>query len=199
MRLRPLLRRRRPQPAQVERPVPKTMRFARGLGWSTFLFFVVVLGAEVAGARGPRIASELQTLTGADSVSNRPLILMTAMAGLALVPFVGMMVTSFVKIAVVLSITRQAIGTQQAPPTTVITAEVDPLQSEGALLAQRLRAAGVDVEHAHFEGVTHEFFGMGAVVDKAREAVQVVRDDLGPEFRDACATETVPTKERHHP
>jgi type III secretion protein R len=46
---------------------------------------------------------------------------MTAMAGLALVPFVGMMVTSFVKIAVVLSITRQAIGTQQAPPTTVIT------------------------------------------------------------------------------
>jgi len=47
--------------------------------------------------------------------------LMSAMAGLALVPFVGMMVTSFVKIAVVLSITRQALGTQQAPPTTVIT------------------------------------------------------------------------------
>jgi type III secretion protein R len=46
---------------------------------------------------------------------------MTAMAGLALIPFVGLMVTSFVKIAVVLSITRQAIGTQQAPPTTVIT------------------------------------------------------------------------------
>jgi type III secretion protein R len=32
-----------------------------------------------------------------------------------------MMVTSFVKIAVVLSIVRQAIGTQQIPPTQVIT------------------------------------------------------------------------------
>jgi type III secretion protein R len=56
-----------------------------------------------------------------DSVANRPLLLMAALSVLALVPFVGMMVTSFVKIAVVLSITRQAIGTQQAPPTTVIT------------------------------------------------------------------------------
>ncbi len=60
-------------------------------------------------------------LVGTDSISNRPLILMVAMAALALIPFVGMMVTSFVKIAVVLSITRQALGTQQAPPTTVVT------------------------------------------------------------------------------
>lgn len=60
-------------------------------------------------------------LVGKDSIANRPLLLMAAMAVLSLVPFVGMMVTSFVKIAVVLSITRQAIGTQQAPPTTVIT------------------------------------------------------------------------------
>lgn len=60
-------------------------------------------------------------LLGRDSIANRPLILMSAMAALALVPFVGLMVTSFVKIAVVLSITRQALGTQQAPPTTVIT------------------------------------------------------------------------------
>ena len=60
-------------------------------------------------------------LMGQDSIANRPLLLMFAMAVLALIPFVGMMVTSFVKIAVVLSLTRQAIGTQQAPPTTVIT------------------------------------------------------------------------------
>lgn len=54
-------------------------------------------------------------------VANRPLLLLGAMAGLALVPFVLIMVTSFVKIAVVLSIARQAIGTQQIPPTQVIT------------------------------------------------------------------------------
>lgn len=60
-------------------------------------------------------------MLGKESITNRPLILMVALAGLALVPFVLMMVTSFVKISVVLSIIRQAIGTQQIPPTTVIT------------------------------------------------------------------------------
>ncbi len=54
-------------------------------------------------------------------ITNRPLILMVALAGLALVPFILIMVTSFVKIAVVLSIVRQAVGTQQIPPTQVIT------------------------------------------------------------------------------
>ena len=58
---------------------------------------------------------------GSNSLANRPLILLTALAGLALVPFVLIMVTSFVKIAVVLSIVRQAVGTQQIPPTQVIT------------------------------------------------------------------------------
>lgn len=100
---------------------PTTMRFARGVGWATFLFFVVALAPALAHAKVGKKVSEVADLAGEGSISNRPLILMTAMAGLALVPFVGMMVTSFVKIAVVLSITRQAIGTQQAPPTTVIT------------------------------------------------------------------------------
>lgn len=81
--------------------------------------FVVALAPEVALAQRGTVGG--LDITGGDSVANRPLILMTAMAALSLVPFVGMMVTSFVKIAVVLSITRQAIGTQQAPPTTVIT------------------------------------------------------------------------------
>ncbi len=56
-----------------------------------------------------------------DTITNRPLVLITALAGLAMVPFLLIMVTSFVKIAVVLSIVRQAIGTQQIPPTQVIT------------------------------------------------------------------------------
>jgi type III secretion protein R len=46
---------------------------------------------------------------------------MVGLVAISLLPFVGMMVTSFVKIAVVLSITRQAVGMTQAPPTTVIT------------------------------------------------------------------------------
>lgn len=57
------------------------------------------------------------------------------------------------------------------PPTTLIMAQIDPLRSEGQLLGERLTAAGVRVDARTYDGVTHEFFGTGAVVDKAREAV----------------------------
>jgi type III secretion protein R len=60
-------------------------------------------------------------LTQAEGVANKPLVLMTALGALSLLPFVIIMVTSFVKMAVVLSIIRQALGTQQIPPTQVIT------------------------------------------------------------------------------
>lgn len=57
------------------------------------------------------------------------------------------------------------------PPTTIIAAEIDPLRSEGMLLNDRLKAAGVRVDYKLYEGETHEFFGTGAVNDKAKEAV----------------------------
>ena len=56
------------------------------------------------------------------------------------------------------------------PPATVITAGIDPLRSEGEAYANGLRAAGVAVDYIHYDGVTHEFFGMAAVLDKARQA-----------------------------
>ncbi|MDQ2967316.1 MAG: alpha/beta hydrolase [Actinomycetota bacterium] len=67
-------------------------------------------------------------------------------------------------------------------PTTIVTAEVDPLRDDGKLLAERLKAANVDVEHGHFMGVTHEFFGMGAAVDKAKEAVEYAATRLTRSF-----------------
>ena len=56
------------------------------------------------------------------------------------------------------------------PPTTIISAEIDPLRSEGEMLAQKLQAAGVQVEQRTFPGVTHEFFGMGGAVSQAKMA-----------------------------
>jgi acetyl esterase len=56
------------------------------------------------------------------------------------------------------------------PPTTIVSAEIDPLRSDSDLLAEALTAAGVPVEHRLYRGATHEFFGMAAVVSKAREA-----------------------------
>jgi acetyl esterase/lipase len=57
------------------------------------------------------------------------------------------------------------------PPTTLIAVQIDPLRSEGKMLADIMKAAGVPVDYRDCDGVTREFFGTGAVVDKAREAV----------------------------
>lgn len=64
------------------------------------------------------------------------------------------------------------------PPTTIITAQIDPLRSDGEMLAKKLEAAGVKVNYRNFDGVTHEFFGMGSVVPQAHEALTVAAADL---------------------
>ena len=56
------------------------------------------------------------------------------------------------------------------PPTTIITDEIDPLQSEGMLLRDNMNAAGVDVSFKNYDGVTHEFFGMATIVPEAKDA-----------------------------
>jgi acetyl esterase len=56
------------------------------------------------------------------------------------------------------------------PPVTIINARIDPLRSDGAKLEDALKKANVPVERKEMEGVTHEFFGMAAVVQKAKEA-----------------------------
>jgi type III secretion protein R len=53
--------------------------------------------------------------------ADKPILMVGLLAVLALLPFILVMMTSFVKIAVVLSIVRNAIGTPQVPPTMVVT------------------------------------------------------------------------------
>ena len=55
-------------------------------------------------------------------------------------------------------------------PVTIINARIDPLRSDGETLAAAIRAAGGSVEQRTFDGVTHEFFGMGKVVKGAWDA-----------------------------
>lgn len=50
-----------------------------------------------------------------------PVVMVIVLGVLALAPFLIIMLTSFVKIAVVLSILRNALGTQQVPPNQIIT------------------------------------------------------------------------------
>lgn len=65
------------------------------------------------------------------------------------------------------------------PRTTFVFAQIDPLRSEGQMLAEHLRSAGVTVEDKLYNGVTHEFFGMGALVPEARQAEMFVAKSLG--------------------
>jgi type III secretion protein R len=53
--------------------------------------------------------------------SANPVVLIIVVGMLSLAPFALIMLTSFVKISVVLSLLRNAMGTQQAPPNQVIT------------------------------------------------------------------------------
>jgi acetyl esterase/lipase len=79
-----------------------------------------------------------------------------------------------------ISLTRANL--QGLPPVTLVTAEIDPLRNDAQLLEQALRAAGVPVERRHFEGVTHEFFGMAAVVPEAQAAQAYAGERLRQAF-----------------
>ena len=70
------------------------------------------------------------------------------------------------------------------PPTTIINAEIDPLRAEGEELAQRMSDAGVSVQQQTFPGVTHEFFGMAAVLEQAVQAQDLAVSRLQEAFQE---------------
>lgn len=55
-----------------------------------------------------------------DFSSFSPALIITVVVALAMAPFVAVMVTSFTKIVVVLSLLRNALGLQQVPPNVVV-------------------------------------------------------------------------------
>lgn len=63
--------------------------------------------------------AKAQSVAGTGTAN--PVVLVIVLGALALAPFALIMLTSFVKISVVLSILRNALGTQQVPPNQVIT------------------------------------------------------------------------------
>jgi type III secretion protein R len=54
-------------------------------------------------------------------LASRPVLLFLAIGALSLAPFIVLLMTSFVKIALVLSILKSALGAAQIPPSQVIT------------------------------------------------------------------------------
>jgi acetyl esterase len=68
------------------------------------------------------------------------------------------------------------------PPTTIITAEIDPLHDDGQVLSDELKKAGVTVNYKNYDGVTHEFFGMAIIVPEAKDAEALAASDLKNAF-----------------
>ncbi len=75
----------------------------------------IILSSAIFGYAQEKVASQVSNETA------NPVVLIIVIGALALAPFGLIMLTSFVKIAVVLSILRNALGTQQVPPNQVIT------------------------------------------------------------------------------
>jgi acetyl esterase len=64
------------------------------------------------------------------------------------------------------------------PPALVLTAACDVLRDEGVAYAERLRAAGVAVEHREFAGMIHGFLSFAGAVPMGMEALAWVAGRL---------------------
>jgi len=64
------------------------------------------------------------------------------------------------------------------PPALVLTAGFDPLRDEGKAYADRMRAAGVDVEYVCSEGSVHGFMNMAGVLYEPARMLALAADRL---------------------
>tara|TARA_A100001015_G_scaffold309446_1_gene408931 strand:+ start:1665 stop:2402 length:738 start_codon:yes stop_codon:yes gene_type:complete len=86
-----------------------------------FLFFILafILPSVILGQVPDALSLDLQNLVKPENFSRSINVLLT-FASLGLIPFVLVSTTSFLRIIIVFSLMRQALGTGQSPPNTVI-------------------------------------------------------------------------------
>jgi acetyl esterase len=63
-------------------------------------------------------------------------------------------------------------------PAIILTAQYDPLLSDGEQYAELLKAHGVDVRYREFQGMIHGFFTNLAVTPTAMDAIAFVAGEI---------------------
>ena len=76
----------------------------------------------------------------------------------------------------------EADALDDVAPACVVLAECDPLVDEGVAYADRLRAAGVEVELELTRGVTHDFIKLGRMLPEADSAQALIGQALQRAF-----------------
>jgi len=112
----------------------------------------------------------------AAALGSRPVLVFVAVAALSLLPFLLLLMTSFVKIAVVLAILKSALGVAQIPPSQIITglALILTIYVMAPTGERMLRAVepelhrGADTELLSAQGVE----ALVRAVDKAKEPMR---------------------------
>jgi len=117
--------------SKIQNPVTRTSKFFRQLGIGFAFLLFTLLSAETLFAQtvstGPANNGLVNQLVGDPKNWTSPqglsstLQVMILLTVLSLAPAVLLMTTSFVRIIVVLGLLRQALGTQQLPPSQVLT------------------------------------------------------------------------------
>ncbi|MDP4130400.1 MAG: alpha/beta hydrolase [Bacteroidota bacterium] len=67
-------------------------------------------------------------------------------------------------------------------PTTIIADELDPLQTDGRMLRDKMKEQGVAVTYYNYDGVTHAFLGTAAIVPEAKQAQALTANRLKNAF-----------------
>ena len=128
----------------------------------------------------------------AGPVADRPAELVALVGLLALAPAALVMLTSFLKISVVLSIARSALGAPQVPPSTAVTGlalglsllVMAPVAEQAAALgAERpgeIGLAGASARLSRAAGPVREFLGRFARADDRTAFLDVARRLRGP-------------------
>ena len=65
----------------------------------------------------------------------------------------------------------RATSHEGLPPAVILTAEYDPLRDEGEAYGEALRSAGNSVTIKRYDGMTHVFFQLGAMLEEGRQAM----------------------------